>query len=260
MTLVSLAIADDLAVLSLDNPPVNAVSMQMIADFHAVIDKLLASSARAVVTRSNIPVFSAGADVRVFLDKDFTQARRELADGIELMQRFEALPMPTIAQIDGMCVAAGCEFMLMHDLAFASTRSQIGQVEAMIGTSTLLGGVQRLAARCGSARAAEMAFTGRAYPAETMAEWGVINAVYEAEVLAEKVEKFAKGMASGPTQAHAVTKATLRAFRKGGITAADDVMLEAGPRLLQTKDMQAGVQSFLKDGVASFGKNAFEGR
>lgn len=260
MPLVSLAIHDDLATIMLANPPVNAVSMQMIADFHAVIDELLASPARAVVTRSDTPVFSAGADVRVFLDKDYTQARHELADGIELMQRFEALPMPTIAQIDGMCVAAGCEFMLMHDVAFASTRSQVGQVEAMIGTSTLLGGVQRLAARCGSARAAEMVFTGHIYPAEKMAEWGVINSVYEPDALAEKVEKFAKAMASGPTQAHAVTKATLRAFRKGGIAAADDVMLEAGPRLLQTSDMQAGVQSFLKDGVASFGKNAFEGR
>lgn len=260
MALVSLEIDGDLAIITLDNPPVNAVSLQMIAEFHNVIDDLLASLARAVFTRSNHPVFSAGADVRVFVDKEFTQARRELADGIELLQRFEALPMPTIAQIDGMCVAAGCEFMLMHDLAYASTRSQIGQVEAMIGTSTLLGGVQRLAARCGSARAAEMVFSGLPYPAERMAEWNVINGVYEADVLTEKVERRARKLASGPTQAHVVTKAALRAFRKGGMATADDVMLEAAPRLLQTNDMKAGVQAFLDEGVASFGKTPFEGR
>lgn len=90
MTLVSLAIADDLAVITLDNPPVNALSTQMIADFHAAFDELSASSARAVVTRSNTPVFSAGADVRVFLDKDFTQARR--SDGSRLAEKLPALP------------------------------------------------------------------------------------------------------------------------------------------------------------------------
>ena len=85
--------------------------------------------------------------------------------------------MPTVAAVQGLCLAAGLEVALSCDLIWAAEGSNLGLVEAVIGATPFGGGTQRLVARAGAGRAAEAVLTGRAYPAETMLDWGVVNRV-----------------------------------------------------------------------------------
>jgi enoyl-CoA hydratase/carnithine racemase len=83
----------------------------------------------------------------------------------------EELPFPTLAAVQGMCVGGGLELVLACDLIWAAASARFGQLEATIGTTTLLGGVQRLAERAGSNRAREIIYTAEPYDAATFERW-----------------------------------------------------------------------------------------
>ena len=102
---------------------------------------------------------------------------------------------------------------------------------------------QRLAARIGAGRAAEMVFTAAILPPETLASWGVINHVTPADSLLEQGRAFAQSLANGPTRAHITTKRVLQARRSGGVAAADRVTLAEGRAVMLSKDLQNGITS-----------------
>ena len=119
--------------------------------------------------------FSAGANVEMFLGRDETAARELLEEFLPAIRRFAEIEVPTVAVVQGFCLAAGLEVALSCDLIWAAEGTQLGLVEAVIGATPFGGGTQRLVARAGAGRAAEAVLTGRAYPAETMLEWGVVE-------------------------------------------------------------------------------------
>jgi enoyl-CoA hydratase/carnithine racemase len=84
---------------------------------------------------------------------------------LRLIADLEELPFPTVAAVQGMCIAAGLELVLACDLIWAAASARFGQAEASIGTATLLGGVQRLAERAGPARAREIIYSADQYEA-----------------------------------------------------------------------------------------------
>ena len=80
-----------------------------------------------------------------------------------------------MAAVQGLCLAAGLELALACDLIWAAASARFGQVEASIGTTTLLGGVQRLAERAGPSRAREIIYTADQYDAATFERWNIVN-------------------------------------------------------------------------------------
>ena len=102
------------------------------------------------VSRSNMSIsrknFSGGADVAIFKGKTANEARERFTSHLRTIADLEELPFPTIAAVQRACIAAGLELALACDLIWAASSARFGQVEASIGTTTLLGGVQRLAA------------------------------------------------------------------------------------------------------------------
>ena len=99
-----------------------------------------------------------------------------------MIRRFGEIPIPTVAAVQGLCLAAGLEVALSCDLIWAAEGCNLGLVEAVIGATPFGGGTQRLVARAGAGRAAEAVLTARAYPAETMLDWGVVNRVVPAAI------------------------------------------------------------------------------
>ncbi len=244
----------DVAVLILDDPPLNLFTERTFAAMRAARDEVASSDARAMVFRAEGKVFTGGVDVgRVFKDvAGGAQGERLAADGIRELQAFESLEIPTLALVHGLCLTAGLEAALGCDMIWAAEGSQFGLVERVVGLTPFGGGVQRMAERAGPARAREFVMTGGLYDAEKMLEWGVINRVVAPEDLLEKGMRFARTLAAGPTVAHAATKRIVRAYSDGGIEAADAITPGVAGPLFDTEDLKAAVASFLSDGPGKF--------
>jgi enoyl-CoA hydratase/carnithine racemase len=216
---------------------------------------------RALLVRADGKVFSGGANVAIFKEKTAKDARERFSSHLRTIADIEELPFPTIAAVQGACMAAGLELALACDLIWAASSARFGQVEALIGTTTLLGGVQRLAERAGPSRAREIIYTGDQYDAATFERWNIVNRIVPDEKFESETRAFAERLAQGATLAYAVGKKIVRAFLDSGIRAADSVVDQFAPALFETADMRAGVHAMLEHGPRQFrDKVKFEGR
>jgi len=160
-----------------------------------------------------------------------------------------------------MCVGGGLELVLACDLVWAAASARLGQLEATIGTTTLLGGVQRLAERAGSNRAREIIYTAEQYDAATFERWNIVNRVVSDDAFESQTRAFAERLANGPTLAYAAGKRIVRAYLEGGIRAADKLVDDVAPPLFQSEDMRAAVAALVEYGARSFrDKVVFQGR
>ena len=250
-----------LGIITLANPPLNLFSMELIEDLRAAVAQAKKTPLRALLLRAEGKIFSGGADVSVFSGKTPAEARALFTSELKTIADLEELPFPTLAAVQGLCIAAGLELVLACDLIWAAESASFAQAEASIGTTTLLGGVQRLAERAGPGRAREIIYTADQYDAATFERWNIINKVVPDESLEARSREFAEKLSKGPTLALAAGKRIVRAFLDGGVRAADKVVDEVAPPLFDSEDMRAGVAGLLEHGPRRFReKVVFRGR
>lgn len=248
----------DVGIVRIANPPLNLFSMQLIEEVEAAIGEAEESSIRALLMRAEGENFTAGAQVDdVFQGLSPEQAQDRLESFGAMMMRAERLPFPTLAAVRGLCLAAGLETVLALDLIWASENANFAFAEPVIGLTPPAGGVIRLAAKAGSARAVESVLTARPYSAETMEQWGVVNRVLPDDDLDAKALAFAHKLAAGPTRAYDVTKQMLLAHRDQGAAAAREMTPAACATLFATEDLEHGIESLLANGP---GHAEFKGR
>jgi enoyl-CoA hydratase/carnithine racemase len=257
MPKASFRLEGDVGEVVISDPPLNLFSMELARDLASATDEAHESPARAVLVRADGDNFSAGANVQIFLDRDEAAARDLIDEFMPVIRRFAEIPVPTVAAVHGLCLAAGLEVALSCDMIWAAEGTQLGLVEAVIGATPFGGGTQRIVARAGAGRAAELVLTGRPYPAETMLQWGVINRVVPAAELRDKAFAFAQRLAAGPTLAHAATKQMIRLAVDEGVEVADAALPEAGGKVMASQDLQNGARTLLEKGP---GHATFEGR
>jgi enoyl-CoA hydratase/carnithine racemase len=261
MNKVRFETSGSVGVLSLANPPLNLFSEELIEDLRTAVSQAKQLPLRALLVRADGKVFSGGADVVIFKGKTANAARERFTCHLRTIADLEELPFPTIAAVQGACMAAGLELALACDLIWAASSARLGQVEASIGTTTLLGGVQRLAERAGPARAREIIYSADQYDAATFERWNIVNRVVPDENLEPETRAFAQRLAGGATLAYAAGKRIVRAYLEKGIRAADTLVDEIAPELFETADMRAGVEGLLEHGPRQFrNKVIFRGR
>src|SRR5712672_467063 len=244
--------SDALGLITLANPPLNLFDQELIEDLRAAVGQARQHPLRALLVRADGKNFSGGADVAIFKNKTAEEARERFTSHLRTIADLEELPFPTVAAVQGACMAAGLELALACDLIWAASSARFGQVEASIGTTTLLGGVQRLAERAGPSRAREIIYTADQYDAATFERWNIVNKVVSDEKLEAETRAFAERLASGATLAYAAGKKIVRAYLERGIRAADAVVGEIAPALFETADMRAGVSGLLEYGPRQF--------
>ena len=256
--LVRLEREGPLAMLVVDNPPLNLSGQAVFEALVARLDEVADSDARALVLRADGDLFTGGADVNDF-NRVVEEGGADKSFGSLLIaaHKLEALEFPTLSLVHGLCLTAGLEVSLACDMIWADESAQFGLVEAVVGLTPGAGGTQRMAERAGPARAAEFVMSGGLYDSATLERWNVVNRVLPDDQLLEKGMRFAQRLANGPTVAHAATKRIIRAYRAGGVDEADRVTGDQFAELFASEDLQAAVKSFLKDGP---GKATFEGK
>jgi enoyl-CoA hydratase/carnithine racemase len=242
--------------VTLDSPPRNQIGARMIADLIAAISQAeSADGVRALVLCGAGEMFSAGADIALFAGMSASQVRPLIGSFIELGHRIERLPYPTLAAVHGICLAGGFELALYCDLLWAAAGTQMGLPETRLGIVPLAGGVERIAARAGIGRARTIALGADLYPAEQLAEWGVVDKVVPANELATAAQNYARSLAAGPTRAYSVVKQLGRAHLTGGIAGADALLVDAAVDLFDTQDARGAIDAFPSSGP----KPAFTG-
>jgi enoyl-CoA hydratase/carnithine racemase len=247
----------DVGEIVIADPPLNLFGLELSRELASATAEARDSTARAVLVRAEGDNFSAGANVEMFLGRDEAAASELIEEFLPAIRRFAEISVPTIAAVQGLCLAAGLEVALSCDLIWAAEDSQLGLVEGVIGATPFGGGTQRLVARAGAGRAAEAVLTARAYPAATMLDWGVVNRLVAAGDLSQKTRAFARRLAAGPTLAHAATKRMIRLAVDEGVEAADAALVEVGAGVMASDDLQNGARTLLESGP---GHARFEGR
>lgn len=250
--------ASGLAVLTLDNPPLNLFDKAQIDALAAAIAELAAEPPRALLVRAEGRAVSAGVDVHVFDGLTPETGSALWTELLVMIDQLEGMPAPVIFAAHALTLTAAFELALACDLIVATPSAKFGLVEKVVGLTPSMGGTQRLAERAGSGRARHFVISGDLFDAEEMERWGVVNAIYLEDEFAARSRAFAEELASGPTKAHAMTKHILRRFREGGIPAADKAVRLEAADLFATEDLQNAVKTFLEHGGP--GHATFEGR
>ena len=254
--LVGLEVDGAVGLVKLARPPLNVLNRAMVGE--------LAARAREIATRAEIRAvviwggsrhFSAGADVAEFQ----AMSVAEVVDyGTLLDAAFRgmaALPVVSIAAVNGYALGGGCELALTADFRLAGDRATLGLPEIQLGLIPGAGGTQRLPRLIGPSRAKELIFSGRRVPAQEAAAIGLVDRVVPAGEVLDEAMAMARRYAAGPTVALRAAKQAID--RAAGLEAGLDLERKLFSGLFATEDWRAGAASFVEHGP---GQAEFTGR
>jgi enoyl-CoA hydratase len=248
-------VQDGVGLLTLDRPKVlNALNRQTLGE----LDQLLREEARRpevralVVTGAGEKAFVAGADISEMSGLTAAQARDFAELGQRAFARLEALPIPTIAAVNGFALGGGSELALACDLVYASEKARFGQPEVNLGLLPAWGGTQRLARRVGPMRALEIAMTGDTYDAARAKAMGLCLEVLPPEELLAYAKAKARTIASRGPLAVAAAKRVLRSGADAGLAQGLLLEAEAFGLVFASEDMREGTAAFLEKRPARF--------
>jgi enoyl-CoA hydratase/carnithine racemase len=243
MSHLVLDISNQIATITLNNPPQNRLAEQMIGELEDALTTVGRSEVRAVLLRAEGPDFSFGGDILPWDGMSDAALRSLFERYMNAFNRFERLPVPVVAAVRGLCFGGGFELALRADVILAAASAKFGHPEQTLGIVTLLGGVYRVAERAGRARASEWAMTSQPVSAEAMERDGVVNRVVADDELDQVATSFVAKLAQGPTRAYAAHKALLRIWAVAGVSAADEALFDIAMPLFKTNDVQTGLRS-----------------
>jgi enoyl-CoA hydratase len=238
------------ALLELDDPPLNLTTGPLLEDLEAALEALEAAElgeVRAVVvTGRGERAFSVGSNVKEF------EAYRALggSEPFELearvAQRLAALPMPTIAAIEGDALGGGLELALCCDLRVAAEHVRIGLPEVRLAVTPSTGGTQRLPRIVGVARAKELLLTGRIIDAAAAERIGLVNEVVPRGQAVARARAIGEEIAErGPLAVRAVKRLIDDALDRP-LAEGHAAEIETSVRIFATDDLLEGARSFVE--------------
>jgi 3-hydroxyacyl-CoA dehydrogenase len=183
----------DVALLTIDNPPVNPLSSGVRQGLYDGMAKALADDAvTAVVLTGKGRAFIAGADI-----SEFGGAASEAVSLAAALEAIENGPKPVVAAINGTAFGGGLEVALCCDYRVAAPTAPVGLPEVKLGLLPGAGGTQRLPRLVGAKAALDFILSGDPIPAPKALELGIVDAVVETDVVDGAVEYARQVVADG---------------------------------------------------------------
>ncbi len=239
-------IEDHIAVVRLDNPPVNAHSAQMLADIPLMFDRLSElDEVRSVVLTGEGKVFCAGADLKprggtAPRAGDFTQGSRAAREAYHSIRECQK---PVVGAINGAALGGGLAIMASCDILVASERAVVGLPEIDVG---LMGG-QRHAMRLFShSRLRTMALTGRRIDGPELYRTGVVEACVPPADLMEAALDIARSLASKSPVAMRMAKESLNTIEELSLRDGYRYEQNLTAELRKTEDSREAVRAFVE--------------
>ena len=243
--------ANGVALITLNHPPVNAISRAMLVELALEFDAVEVDDAVRVVviTGAGDKTFSAGADFREFAVEDVRDFQQR---GAVLFDRIEHFRKPVIAALNCGAYGGGLELALCCHLRFMADTAEFAFTEVTLGIMPGWGDTQRLPRLVGRARALEYLLTGERVNAQDALICGLVNRVYKRSELLGETRTFAEKLAKGAPLAMA---AILDAVVRGSDTTLAEgsrIESEYALSLGETEDALIGVTSFLQNQEPQF--------
>ncbi len=255
-TFVSSERRDAIALVTIDNPPMNALSAGLLEELEAELEALDADDGvRAIVLRgAGERAFVAGADIKEF------PALREAASegggsarGIQrLGQRMDAARTPFVAAIRGYCLGGGLELAMCCDIRVCADDAKLGQPEIKLGLIPGGGGTQRLPRLVGYGRAMLLNLTGEFVDADTAYAWGLVERVVPVGELEQAALDLAGQIAAQSPHAVAVLRELARTTRSLPLEEGLRREAEGFVRCLRSEDGAEGVAAFIEKRAPTF--------
>lgn len=253
---LKISLANRVATVTLNRPPVNALSTEVIEELSACLDKLAADSeVKAIILTGEGKCFAAGADIKQFTSAfGDAQAGAQLALSIQAkFRRIETMTKPVICAINGAALGGGLELALSCQLRIAANEAQLGLPELNLGLIPGYGGTQRLTRLIGKAKAIEMILFSQPVSGQEAERLGLVNKSVPRDQLLSTAMEWAERIARDKSTASVA--AALAAITQGL-----DVTLDEGLKreaelfgaLFETETMREGVNAFIEKRPAQF--------
>ena len=245
--LVVVEVSEHIALLTLNNPPLNILTLEMTAELRRTLHTLeVDENVRVVVIRgSGERAFCAGADIKEFPQVWDDVIGKKLLNENLAVDEIELLEKPVIAAMEGNVLGGGCEIALACDIRIMSESGRIGLPEINLGVFPGSGGLFRLARHVGLSKAYEMLYTGEILTAEQAKQISLVSHVVEAGTTEKKARELAAVIASKPAEAIKLIKRGVRQLWQKPTEEIFRANLELSKQVFQTEDCAEGVDAFI---------------
>jgi enoyl-CoA hydratase/carnithine racemase len=249
MSLIQLRIESAIAVLTLNNPPLNVVTVELTQALDRHLDELAANrEVRVLVlTGAGERAFCAGSDIGEFAP--FTGpggpvlARKLIAENA-MYRKLDRFPKPTIAALNGSALGGGLELAVCCDLIVLAENARLSLPEVKLGVIPGSGGPVRVTRRIGEGRAKEMMLLGEPIDAATALAWGLVNRVTGPGQALASALALATRLAELPNVALQCCKQAIDLAFDTDEAEAIGQTLALSERAFQSEDAREGVRAF----------------
>jgi 2-(1,2-epoxy-1,2-dihydrophenyl)acetyl-CoA isomerase len=259
---IKVDVTDGVATLTLSRPErLNSFTVAMHSEVRAALDTIAADrSIRCFVLTGAGRGFCAGQDLS---DRAVLPTAAPDAEGVDLgasienyykpmLQRLRALPMPTVAAVNGVAAGAGANIPFACDLVYAAESASFIQSFSKLGLVPDCGGTWWLPRLIGPARAMGLTLLGEKLTATQAAEWGLIWRCVAHDQLLPTVRSVALQLAAGPTRGFVRTRQAVDAAMLLPLDAALDLERDYQRELGRSADYREGVSAFIEKRAANF--------
>lgn len=247
-------VKDNVAVLTIQSPPANALSTDLLKDLDENLDKIETDfGVKAIILKGEGKFFSAGADIKEFTSLQNASDYQSLSEkGQQLFNRIEHFQIPVIAAIHGAALGGGLELAMACHIRIVTESAKLGLPEVTLGIIPGFAGTQRLPQYVGTAKAYEMILTGQPIGGEEAKAVGLANHAVKDEHVFDKAFELAETFAAkSKLSINAVMKLVPYAkpdqFAKG---IHEEAKTFAG--IFGSEDAKEGVQAFIEKRKPNF--------
>jgi len=258
--LIEYEVANGIAVLTLNDPPANTYSYEMMQQLdRAILAARMDDAVQVIViTGKGDKFFCAGADIQMLANVTPPFKYYFCLHANETLNRLEQTPKLVIAAINGHCVGGGLEVAMAADIRIARKGAgKLGLPEVSLGVLPGTGGTQRLTRIVGKSKAIELMVTGQLFDFERGLELGILNQVFESETgdqFREQIFEYARQFAA-PNKAALAVGRIKRAVQTGAEIPFESALTlerELQQQLFQSEDAREGIDAYVGKRKAEF--------
>jgi len=248
-------VEDGIALTTFNRPKaLNALSADLLQELSDALDEIAKNEdiRILILTGAGEKSFVAGADITELAKFNALQGKNFAEKGQSIINKFQELPIPVIAAVNGFALGGGTEIALACDFIYASENAMFGQPEINLGLIPGFGGTQRLPRLIGKNMAKEMILTGKMIPVDEAKMMGLVNKVCTQEALMDEVMKTAKTIVSKGKVSIRAAKEAINSGMNVDLATGCTIEIDAFALCMASDDAKEGTAAFLEKRKADF--------
>lgn len=256
MTTIATSLSNSILTITINRPEkLNALNKTVLSELESIILDCYSNNEvhGLIITGSGNKAFIAGADISEFKELSKEEGITLAQKGQHLFKLIEDLPKPVIAAVNGFALGGGCELAMCCHIRLASTNAKFGQPEVNLGIIPGYGGTQRLTQLVGKGKSLELILSGNIIDANEALKIGLVNHVFEPDILIQQSENLLQTILTKSPQAIAKSILAINNFYQKEIDGFEKEV-ELFGECFGTSEMLEGVTAFLEKRKPDFRK------